>query len=101
MDSQESGNKPPTMRAARDTALEFLQDSLTDVRRTDVMRITRNDAAASQWEVEVQVWQPNATIRALNLETERPVLDTELYLVRLDEQLNVIAYGIKELLQDG
>ena len=42
------------------------------------------------------VWQPNATIQALGLSTERPVLDQNFYVVRLDEQLNVIGYEIKE-----
>ena len=56
-------------------------------------RIEFNEGA---WEADAVVWQPNATIQALGLSTERPVLDQNFYVVRLDGQLNVIGYETKE-----
>ena len=48
------------------------------------------------WEAEAVVWQPNATIQALGLSTQRAVLDQNFYVVRLDGRLNVIAYETTE-----
>ena len=58
-----------------------------------VMRIEFNEGG---WEADAAVWQPNATIQALGLSTEHPVLDQNFYVVRLDGELNVIGYERKE-----
>ncbi len=40
------------------------------------------------------MWQPNPTLRSLGIETGRPVLDHNRYLVRLDALLNVLEYEL-------
>jgi len=101
MESQSQGKPSSTMRAARNAALEFLQESLPDLVQADVTRIARGSAEPRCWEVEIQAWQPNTTIRAMGLTTERPVRDPASFLVRLDEELNVIEYGLKQLFEEG
>ena len=41
------------------------------------------------------MWQPNAAIKALGIETGRPVLDHNRYLVRLDALFNVLEYELE------
>ena len=49
------------------------------------------------WEPEAEVYVPNATIKALGLPVQKEVLDCQLSLLRLDGQLNMVAYGHREL----
>jgi len=45
---------------------------------------------------------PNAAIKALGVaRCGGPVLDCRLYLIRLDGELNIVAYGPKELVLEG
>jgi hypothetical protein len=85
-----------TLVDARTAVQTFLREALPEVWRVDVTRLTPVESHDGAWEADAVVWQPNATIQALQLSTERPVLDQSCYLVRLDGQLNVIAYGIRE-----
>ena len=78
------------------TAVEsFLREALSDGRRVDITRLASPEEGIR--EAEVRVWRPNATIQGLGLQTERPVLDQDLYVLRLDGDLNVVAYGLKEV----
>jgi hypothetical protein len=86
----------PTMAALRSAVCDFLQEVLLEVHRVNIIRLAPVDVGEGGWEAEAEVWQPNPTVRSLNLATQRPVLDKELYLVRLDGRLNVTAYGLKE-----
>jgi hypothetical protein len=86
----------PKLAAAQSTAREFLADALPDVRRVDIVKMSPVLSGDAAWEAEADVWQPNPTLKSLGIETGRPVLDHNHYLVRLDALLNVLEYEIKE-----
>ena len=86
----------PSIAAVQKAVEDFLRQSLPDVRKVNVVKVVPVDPEEGTWEAEADVWQPNATIESLQLTTERPVLDRALYLLRLDRQLDVQAYGLKD-----
>lgn len=90
----------PTIGDARTAVSDFLRQSLPEVHRVNVTKLVQIDAEEGTWEADAEVWQPNATIQALGLPISNPVLDQNEYLVRLDGQLNVIAYAEKESIED-
>ena len=96
MSTEKLSDHRPTLVDARAAAQTFLREALPEVWRVDVTRIAPAESHDAAWDVDAVVWQPNATIAALQLSTERPVLDQSSYLVRLDAQLNVIAYEMRE-----
>jgi hypothetical protein len=77
---------------AQSVAREFLIGALPDVQRVDITKVAPITSGDATWEAEADVWQPNAMLRSLGLETGRPVLDQNHYLVRLDALLNVLEY---------
>jgi hypothetical protein len=81
---------------AQVTAREFLTAALPDVQRVDVTKVAHVNLADAVWEAEAEVWQPNPTLKSLGIETGRPVLDHNHYLLRLDALLNVTEYGLRE-----
>jgi len=81
---------------AQAVAREFLADALSDVQRVDITKVAPITSGAATWEAEADVWQPNATLKSLGIETGRPVLDHNHYLVRLDALLNVLEYELRE-----
>jgi hypothetical protein len=85
-------NGPPSLTDAQSAVRHFLQEALPDVHRVDVTKVMRVASGEGAWEAAALVWQPNATLQALGLSTRRVVLDQTSYVVRLDDQLNVIAY---------
>lgn len=102
MDTSETGFRQPTIVDAQMAVRGFLEQSLPEVHRVNVVKVSKTGAEDGGWEAEAEVWQPNPTIRALHLETQRPVLDQQHYLVRLDGLLNVLAYELEEgLRHDG
>ena len=74
---------------------EFLAAALPDVQRVDITRLAPVTIGEASLEAEAEVWQPNATLRSLGLETGRPVLDHNRYLVRLDALLRVLEYEME------
>jgi hypothetical protein len=82
--------------AAQATAREFLSNALPDVRRVDIVKVAPLMSGDAAWEAEAEVWQPNATLKSLGIETGRPVLDHNHYLLRFDALLNVLEYEMKE-----
>jgi len=64
----------------------------------DVIKVAPVLSGDAAWEAEAEVWQPNATLKNLGIETGRPVLDHNHYLLRLDALLNVLEYELKESL---
>ena len=74
----------------------FLLAVLPDAARVDVTKVVRSESGDGGWVADASVWQPNATIAALGLSTERPVLDENFYVVRLDGRLDVIGYETQE-----
>jgi len=95
MSEQEAVAKPPSIADAQNAVRAFLEQSLPDARRINVTKVGHADSASSAWEAEADVWCPNATVASLNLQTQRPVLDHQHYLVRLDALLNVLAYELQ------
>jgi hypothetical protein len=85
-----------TLVDARAAVQSFLREALPEVWRVDVTRIAPVESHEAAWEADAVVWQPNAMIQSLQLSTHRPVLDQNCYQVRLDSQLNVVAYEIRE-----
>jgi hypothetical protein len=81
---------------AQAVARGFLTDALPDVQRVDVIKVAPLLSGDAAWEAEAEVWQPNATLKSLGLETGRPVLDHNHYLIRLDALLNVLEYELRE-----
>ena len=81
---------------AQVVAREFLTDALSDVQRVDITKVAPITSGEATWEAEADVWQPNATLKSLDIETGRPVLDHNHYLVRLDNLLNVLEYELRE-----
>ncbi len=84
---------------AQAVARDFLAGALPDVRRVDVTKVAPLALGEAGWEAEADVWQPNATLKSLGLETGRPVLDHGHYLIRLDALLNVLEYELRDSLQ--
>jgi hypothetical protein len=81
---------------AQSVAHEFLAGALPDVQRVDVIKVAPLLSGDAAWEAEAEVWQPNPTLKSLGIETGRPVLDHNHYLVRLDALLNVLEYELRE-----
>ena len=81
---------------AQAVAREFLTDALSAVQRVDVVKVAPVLSGDAAWEAEADVWQPNPTLKSLGIETGRPVLDHNHYLVRLDALLNVLEYELRE-----
>jgi len=92
-----SGNETgqPALVDAQATVRHFLEAALPEVQRVDVTRVTRGQPGETAWEAEADVWQPNPTLKSLGIETQRPVLDHQRYLLRLDALLNVLAYELE------
>lgn len=82
----------PSITEARVAGRDFLVAALSDVQRVDVTKVAPVTSGDAVWEVEAEVWQPNPTLKTLGIETGRPVLDHNRYLVRLDALLNVLEY---------
>ena len=86
----------PSVVQAQSVAREFLTDALSDVQRVDIIKVAPVLSGDAAWEAEADVWQPNATLKSLGIETGRPVLDHNHYLIRLDALLNVLEYELRE-----
>jgi hypothetical protein len=95
-------NEQPTIVDAQAAVRSFLEQALPEVSRVSVTRVAKLGTDPGGWEAEAEVRQPNPTIQALRLQTQRPVLDEQHYLVRLDNLLNVLAYELdKGIREDG
>ena len=83
----------------RNAVCDFLKKQ-PDVREARVTKLVEIDAEKGTWEAEAEVYLPNATIRALGLPVQREVLDCQDYLLRVDGQLNVVAYGPRDSVEE-
>jgi hypothetical protein len=86
---------------ARDAVSDFLSKMLPDVRHINIVKLALMDPEQGGWEAEAEVQVPNATVKALGLQTRRPVLDRQAYLLRLDGEGNVTAYGLRDSVERG
>lgn len=84
----------------KDVAVKFLKKQM-DVKRVNVTKLAQIDSEENGcWEVEAEVYVPNATIQALGLPVQKEVLDCKTYLLRVDSLLNVTAYGLRDSVAD-
>lgn len=90
------GQELSTIIDAQTAVRDFLEKSLPDVSRVNITKVAKIETADGGWEAEAEVWLPNQTIQSLNIQTQRPVLDQEHYLVRMDNLLNILAYELEE-----
>ncbi len=74
---------------ARNMVKEFLKDSL-NVREVKVIKITKDGTG---WEAEAEVYEESSFIKALGIPTR--VQDRNIYDIKLDENLEVISYGLR------
>jgi hypothetical protein len=81
---------------AQRTAREFIECTLPEVKRIDFTKMAPTKSGEAGWDVEADVWQPNATLETLGIETQRPVLDQHHYLLRIDSLLNVLGFELHE-----
>lgn len=93
--SPKAGRKVPPIEALRDAVIAFLKKTL-EVKQVNVTKLVQIDSETGIWEAEAEVFVPNPTIKALGLPVQKEVLDCEAYLLRLDDQLNIIAYGLRD-----
>lgn len=91
--------RPSTIEDVRTAVSDFLKQQ-PDVRRANVTKLVQIDLEAGTWEAEAELYVPNAIIRALELPVSKEVLDCQRYLLRVDGQLNIIAYGLRDLVEE-
>ena len=91
--------RPSTIEDVRTAVSDFLKQQ-PDVRRVNVTKLAQIDPEAGTWEAEAELYVPNAIIKALALPVSKEVLDCQQYLLRVDGQLNIIAYGLRDLVEE-
>jgi len=91
--------KPPLLEDARIAVIAFLEKAVA-AKQVDVTKLAQIDTEEGTWEAEAEVYVPNPTIRALGLPVQKEVLDCQLYLLRLDGQLNIVAYGLRDSVEN-
>jgi len=83
----------------RNAVINFLKKTKPDVKQVNITKLAQIDSEKGTWEAEGEVFVPNPTIKALGLPIQKEVLECEYYLLRLDNQLDIVAYGLKESLK--
>lgn len=74
------------------TVSEFLKKLLhVDEGKIKVIRTIRDNGG---WETEVEVYEESSFIKSLGLPTK--VQDRNIYMVKLDDNLEILSYGLKE-----
>jgi len=91
--------KVPPIEDLKNAVIAFLKKTL-EVKQVNVTKLVQMDSEKGTWEAEADVFVPNPTIKALGLPTQKEVLDCESYILRLDDQLNIVAYGLTDLVED-
>jgi len=87
----EAERKLPPIEDVRDAISNFLK-KMVDAKKVSVTKMVLLDSEKETWETEADVYVSNPTIRALGLPVQKEVLDCQTYLLRLDMQLNIVAY---------
>ncbi len=87
--------KLPPIEDVRDAVANFLK-KMVDAKKVSVTKLALMDSEKGTWEAEAEVYVPNPTIKALGLPVRKEVLDCQTYLLRLDKQLNIVAYGLRD-----
>src|SRR3972149_2331475 len=81
-------------------AVEAFLKKLPDIKRVKVTKMAQIDPEKGDWEAEAEVFVPNATIQALGLPVQKEVLDCQTYLLRVDGRLRIVAYGLRDSLEE-
>ena len=87
----EAERKLPPIEEVKDAISKFLK-KMVDAKKVSVTKMVLLDSEKETWEAEADVYVPNPTIRALGLPVQKEVLDRQTYILRLDMQLNIVAY---------
>jgi len=95
----EAERKLTPIEDVRDAISNFLK-KMVDAKEVSVTKLVLLDSKKVTWEAEADVYVPNPTIRALGLPVQQEVLDCQTYLLRLDKQLNIVAYGRRDPVKD-
>lgn len=85
----------PSIEAVAEAAVGFLK-KLLQVRRVTLTRATRTGAEEGVWDVEAQVLLPNPAVNGLGLRLSREVLNSRRCVVKLDDALRVVSYGMRD-----
>ncbi len=91
--------KLPPIEDVRDAVANFLK-KMVDAKKVSITKVALMDSEKGTWEAEAEVYVPNPTIKALGLPVRKEVLDCQTYLLRLDKQLNIVAYGLRDSVID-
>ncbi|MBM4286285.1 MAG: hypothetical protein FJ128_13730 [Deltaproteobacteria bacterium] len=78
-----------------DAIANFLK-KIVDAKKVSITKLTPEDPEKETWEAEAEVYVANPTISALGLPVRKQVLDSQMYLFRLDKRLNIVAYGLRD-----
>jgi hypothetical protein len=81
-------------------AVEAFLKKLPDIKRVKVTKMAQIDPEKGYWEAEAEVFVPNATIQALELPVQKEVLDCQTYLLRVDGGLRIVAYGLRDSIEE-
>ena len=87
--------KLPPIEDVKDAVANFLK-KMVDAKQVSITKLALMDSEKGTWEAEAEVYVPNPTIKALGLPVRKEVLDCHTYLLRLDKQLNIVAYGLRD-----
>ena len=99
MSGREAARAFPPIENVRNAVDTFLKN-MSGAKQVCVTKLVVMDREKGIWEAEADVYVPNATIKALGLPVSKEVFDCRAYLLRLDEHLNVIAYGLRNLVDE-
>ncbi|MBU4448436.1 MAG: hypothetical protein KKD99_07610 [Proteobacteria bacterium] len=91
----EAERQMPPIEDVRDAIANFLM-KMVGAKKVNLTKLALEDSEKETWEAEAEAYVPNPTIIALGLPVTREVLDSEVYLFRLDKRLNIVAYGLRD-----
>ncbi|MFH1080767.1 MAG: hypothetical protein V1766_11020 [Pseudomonadota bacterium] len=95
----EAERKLPPVEEVKDAISDFLK-KMVGAKKVSVTKMVLLDSEKETWEADADVYVPNPTIRALGLPVQKEVLDCQTYLLRLDMQLNIVAYERRDSATD-
>ncbi|WP_018402858.1 hypothetical protein [Marinobacter gelidimuriae] len=98
-DKSKSEGRLPGIAEVQQAVYEFLRQQ-PEVLEVQVTKLVQVDAEVGLWEAEADVYLPNEAIRALALPVQKEVFDCKAYLVRVDRDLNIVAYSLRDLVAD-
>lgn len=95
----EAERKLPPIEEVKDAISNFLK-KMVGAKKVSVTKMVLLDSEKETWEADADVYVPNPTIRALGLPVQKEVLDRQTYVLRLDMQLNIVAYERRDSATD-